>query len=249
MKYLVIDKFTNKPKKLTATNPELNTGEVCIQISDSFVLNKSVEENVKVDKTSVDGKVLYQAYEDGEGGLFSQAGDGLTPVEKTQEEISNFSSLNYIPVLIDDLQDVDIDESRLNDFTKAEVITAKAEALLVDNSSYTNVYVEEFDNPSSSMDDTNSDNKIMEAHKITMFPSTFVRTQSESLDISASEIKVTGDIDDSVSIEVSLDNGDNFTSVTKDVAETMSGQNLVVKFTNDDTENRKAVRSFAVLYK
>ena len=249
MKYLVIDKFTNIPKKLHEESPELKTGETCIQVSDSFSLSKSVEDSIKVEKTNDDGEVLYQCYEDGESNLFAENGDGLTPVEKTEEEIENLNQYNFLPVLLDDTQDVDIDESRLNDFTKAEVITAKAEALLVDNSSYTNVYVEEFDNPSSSIDDTNSDNKIMEAHEITLFPSTSIRTDSDELDISASEIKIIGDIDDNISIEVSLNGGTDFTSVTKDIAETISGQNLVVKFTNDDTENRQAVRSFVVLYK
>lgn len=249
MKYLVIDKFTNIPKKIYEENPQLNAGEACFQVSDSFALNKSIEEDIKVEKLSNNGEILYQAYEDGDGNLFSEDGDGLTPVEKIQSEINNFDLYSYKSVLVDDTQDIDINESRIKDFTKAEVITAKAEALLIDNSSYSNVYVEEFDNPSASIDDTNSDNKIMEAHKVTMFPSTSIRTNSDELDISASEVKVTGDIDDNISIEVSLNGGTDFTSITKDVAETMSGQDLVIKLTNNDTESRQVVKSLIVLYK
>lgn len=244
MNTITINRLNNKPEALGASS---GIGNYAIQIPDSFEATKIILEDVPVQKKDANGALFYEAYKDADGNWFSGAGDGLTIVEATQQDLGDVEGYN--PVMTTEQQNVQISsKDRLKDFTLEEIITAKGQALLVENPTYTHAGVIENEDFNNVWDFANSDNFIAEYHQATLHPSTTIRTIAFPLQITASEIMCIWDFDSEIDVEISLDGGTTFTLAISGVPEVLSGNTIIVKCTNTHATDRKAVRGFSMLY-
>lgn len=255
MKYIMIDKFTSKPKFIATLSAQGDRYRA-IQIPNSFLYTKVLNTDISQYKTNNLGHKLYVAYKDANNIYHPKQIPNTIEEEITKFKMNGglFKEYSLVVETIAGSRIINTEQlQRISNFTIANIKTAKRSSLLSENITYNYVDIEELDDPEtdSVWNSINSDAFTSGIFKVKIRASSSIQTSSRSLSITPTNIKPFADISEGLTIEISFDGGVLWQEIIldEDNAISSSSSDVIWKFTNSESIDNLEVRSFGFLYK